>query len=767
MQVHGVLQLTACVLQSAADWHPLPPPLLPPPSSPETAPSDEEDPLSADPSAWPPAAASYAPPPPVPGALLLHAPTARTRKAVSVVLMRSPAFVVLGRGPTVKAAATLRLASLVNRREGAFMSDESRPASDERYRAIFRDARDAILVLDDARYVECNARALEMFGAGLEDIVGRSVGDLSPLRQPDGRRSADAARQLIDAALAGEPQLFEWRSLHKDGTPFDVEVSLNRFAVGGRFLLQARVRDITARKRAAAALHDATDLSRRLVHMSPTFIVAVGPDGKTVLMNQTMASALGYSPDEVVGTDYMATFVPESERPALAAHFARIVSRAEVSARDNHVLTRDGHEILCEWHTIPVFTGHTHDFFIGVGIDVTEIRRAAAEREKLRAELLQAQKMECVSRLAAAAAHDFNNDLSVVIAYGQLALKEARPGDLTHEALSEITQAGERAAALTRRLLLVGRQEVREPQVIDVAELLADLEKTLGRVVDGDIQLKLVLAPELAAIRADRGEIEQIVINLVVNARDAMPDGGELTIETDNIELDAKEAARHGGLKPGPYVLLSVRDTGCGMDDAIKARLFEPFFTTKPKGQGTGLGLPTVARIVHEGGGQVEADSEPGKGSTFRVYLPRLSEPPLAAPVPRGPARPVGGTETILIAEDDAAVRKVAARMLRDAGYTVLTAANGREALETGERYDGEIHLLLTAVVMPQMGGRQLAEQLRKLRPGLRVLFTTGYADETFGPRGILELGMKLITKPLRLDMVQRVREALDAPAAS
>jgi PAS domain S-box-containing protein len=264
------------------------------------------------------------------------------------------------------------------------------PGIDERYRTMFQNARDAIFVLDASRCIECNPYALEMFGVAPEDVVGRAPMGFSPEVQPDGRRSADAASKRIDAALAGEPQFFEWRSLRKDGAPFDAEVLMSRFASEGRYLLLTVVRDVTARKRAEAALHAEEDLCQRLVQLSPTFVVAIGPDFRTVLVNDTMLSALGYRAEEAVGKDYLETFVPESERPALADLFRFIVARRRVPMFENHVLTRTGRKILCQWQTIPVFSGDNYDFFIGVGIDVTEARRAAEESEKLRAQLVKA-----------------------------------------------------------------------------------------------------------------------------------------------------------------------------------------------------------------------------------------------------------------------------------------------------------------------------------------------------------------------------------------
>jgi PAS domain S-box-containing protein len=620
--------------------------------------------------------------------------------------------------------------------------------NDERYRTIFRNAHDAILVLDDLGCVECNPCALQMLGATLEDVVGHSFAHFSPELGLDGRPSVDAARQHLDAALSGEPQFFEWRFLRKDGSTFDAEVSLSSFAVGGRFLIQAMIRDVTARKRAEEALRGEKDFCQKLVQLSPTFVVAIDPRWKTALVNETMLSALGYRLGDVIGKDYFETFVPESERAGVAEVFNRIIYEREVTVSVNHVVTSDGRRVPTEWRGIPVFSGANYDFFIGVGIDITEAKRAAAQREELQAQVSRAQRMESVGRLAAGVAHDFGNLMSVVHANAQLVLRDVDEADPVHALVMDIIEAAERAAALTRQLLAFSRQDVRELHVLDVNDLLVPMERMLGGMIGEAIDLRLVLASDLGLVESDPGQLEQIVLNLALNARDAMPDGGTLTIETANV---------------GPWVLLLVRDTGCGMDEQTKRRLFEPFFTTKPKGRGTGLGLPTVDGIVREGGGHIEVDSELGRGSVFRVYLPRLGREVVVPETARGPARRTAGAETILVVDDDDAVRGVVARVLREAGYSVLVAPNGREALRACERFTGEIHLVLTDVVMPHMGGRQLAEQLKRQRPGLRVIFLSGYTDEAVRGAGRVEPGASWIRKPFReSDVLEKVREALD-----
>jgi CheY-like chemotaxis protein len=360
-------------------------------------------------------------------------------------------------------------------------------------------------------------------------------------------------------------------------------------------------------------------------------------------------------------------------------------------------------------------------------------------------------------------AHDFNNLLSVILSYTTFALEALHEGDPLGGDLLEVKRAGERAATLTRQLLAFSRKQVLQPVALDLNQIANGIENMLRRIIGEDIDFLQVLAPDLGLTLADPGQIEQVLMNLVVNARDAMPEGGKLTIETSNVEIDEEYAAGHVAVKPGSYVQIAVTDTGCGMDEQTRSRIFEPFFTTKEKGKGTGLGLSTVYGIVKQSGGHVWVYSEPGQGTTFKVYLPRahsLAKPVLKELPPS--VHPVGG-ETILVVEDEEALRNVAKRILGAAGYTVLTAANGGEALLTCEQHPTEIHLVLTDVVMPKMSGRVFVERLAKVRPGIRVLYMSGYTDDAIVHHGVLDAGTHFLGKPFTsADLTRKVREALD-----
>jgi signal transduction histidine kinase len=400
-----------------------------------------------------------------------------------------------------------------------------------------------------------------------------------------------------------------------------------------------------------------------------------------------------------------------------------------------------------------------------------ELLRETQERRKtelalVRSEeqLRQAQKLEAVGRLAGGIAHDFNNLLSVVLSYSTLLLGDMRTSDPHRLEIEEIKRAGERAAELTRQLLAFSRQQILDRRLLDINLIVGDLKNILGRTLGEDIELKLLRAPKLDTVQVDRGQVEQVVMNLVVNARDAMPNGGKLTIETANVDLDEAYAREHPGVIPGAFVMIAVSDTGIGMDRATQLRAFEPFFSTKERDKGTGLGLSTVFGIVRQSEGHIWLYSEPGAGTTFRVYFPR-AEGNAETIAPSLPPRSLRGAETILLVEDQDQVRAVASEVLRKYGYHVLEARSPGEALLIAEQHPVTIHLLLTDVVMPKMNGRQLAERILAARPKIRVLFMSGYTDNVITHHGVLDSDVAFVPKPLTpLPLATKVREILDAP---
>jgi two-component system, cell cycle sensor histidine kinase and response regulator CckA len=394
-------------------------------------------------------------------------------------------------------------------------------------------------------------------------------------------------------------------------------------------------------------------------------------------------------------------------------------------------------------------------------LDITDRLRAEADRVTLEDQLRQAQKMEAVGRLAGGIAHDFNNLLTVIIGSGQLLLAEMKPDRPEVSDIEEMVKAGERAAEMTRQLLAFSRRQVIEPREIGLNGIVGSIEKMLKRMIGEDVKLKTVLAPDLGVIRADPGQLDQVLANLAINARDAMPEGGSITMTTANIFLDEAFVAGHADLKAGEFVRLSVSDTGSGMTAETRARIFEPFFTTKDVGKGTGLGLSTVFGIVKQAGGHIEVDTAVGRGTTFELYFPRIE--PAAHPIAAAdPVTAAKGAGTILVVEDNAPLRSLTGRMLRDLGYAVLLASGPDEAMIVSDRHDGPIDLLLTDVVMPGMSGRALANGLTRMRPAMKVLFASGYADEELGRHGVLDSGIALLPKPFTpITLGNKVREVL------
>jgi two-component system cell cycle sensor histidine kinase/response regulator CckA len=410
---------------------------------------------------------------------------------------------------------------------------------------------------------------------------------------------------------------------------------------------------------------------------------------------------------------------------------------------------------------------------IDVEIAVHEIQYGGAQaqlavllditgRHELEEQLRQAQKMEVVGMLAGGVAHDFSNLLTIISGYGQLILKNLGPDDPNRHSAEQIVKAGERAAALTRQLLAFSRRQVLQPKVLELNKLITGLSSMLQRLIGEDVDLQFALSPDLGRVSADPSQIEQVLMNLVVNGRDAMPKGGVLTVETSNGELDENYANRHVAVKPGPYIQLAVSDTGTGMDAATKARLFEPFFTTKPVGSGTGLGLSTVFGIVKQSGGSVEVYSEPGRGTCVKVYLPRIDQPvPVEAEQRKKQLAP--GSETILLAEDDEMVRALVREALHREGYRVIESADPLELRRLASEHRGVIHLLIADVVMPRLGGRDLAEQIRAVRPGMKVLYMSGYTGNALLHSGVLQHDVAFLQKPFTpAALIEKVHEVLE-----
>jgi PAS domain S-box-containing protein len=488
---------------------------------------------------------------------------------------------------------------------------------------------------------------------------------------------------------------------------------------------------------------------RLLVEQMADGIFVADAEGRFLDVNGAGAAMFGYTRDELLERRIQEV-VGAVEAPRLAPQLARLTG-GRVARSEWRLRRKDGSPFLGELMGRQLADGRLQ----GVLRDITE-------RRQLEAQVQQGQRMECVGRLAGGIAHDFNNLLTVILGTVDLALQHAGPGDRLHADLQDVRGAADRAAALTRQLLAFSRKQVLQPKVLSLNTVVSDTLSMLGRLVGEDITVRFVQCGDLQPVKADPGQLEQVLANLVVNARDAMPAGGTLTIETANVELDADYAAEHPSVQPGPHVMLAVSDTGCGMDEETRRQIFEPFFTTKGPGKGTGLGLATVYGIVKQSGGSVWVYSEVGRGTTFKIYLPR-AEGPQSGPagVPAAPG--ARGSETVLVVEDEEALRRLAERSLERAGYTVLTAAGGAEALALLERHEGRVALVVTDVIMPGMSGRELATRVSERYPRVRLVFTSGYTDDAIVERGELEADTHFLGKPYTAAaLTGKVREVLD-----
>ncbi|WP_447972004.1 ATP-binding protein [Nitrospira sp. Kam-Ns4a] len=510
--------------------------------------------------------------------------------------------------------------------------------------------------------------------------------------------------------------------------------------------------EVAERRTAEARLRAELDEVIRIVAHSPAIICGIAPDGTTTFVNPAGERVGGYPAEELVGRSWWRTFYPGEAYRQVEALFEAL---AQGDVRDYEMVLRakSGERRTILWTTISRSdeAGRLVEI-IGFGNDVTERRR-------LEEQLRQSQKMEALGRLAGGVAHDFNNLLSVILGVTELMLRRLSPDDPLAARLARIRQAGERASSLTQQLLAFSRQQVLAPTILDVNAVIANLGEMLQRLIGEHITLGTSLGPGLWPVKADPGQIEQVIMNLTINARDAMPQGGRLNIVTRNVALAEPVLDASGPVPPGPYVLLTVSDTGHGMDSHTLARIFDPFFTTKERGKGTGLGLATVYGIVEQSRGAIRVSSTVGQGTTFEIYLPRAEGPAEAVRPPLPAEGDFHGAGTVLLVEDEDPVRTIAQEILEAYGYQVLPAPNGEEALRICREHPGPIHLLLTDIVMPGMDGREVAARAAEARPGLRILYISGYTDGTFF---LDEPGAPFLAKPFApQDLASKVHAVL------
>lgn len=637
----------------------------------------------------------------------------------------------------------VRFKSVVDERE-RIQAEAERLARE--WQTTFGATNDVILILDmDRRVVRANKAAERLFKCSEKDMVGKPCWEfVHGTTEPIPECPFDSVRESLQRRYF-EMQVGErWFNVKVDPI-LDME---NNFT--GLIHIST---DITERKQVEEALRASEERNRCISETISDYIYSfhVEPDGtmRGGWVNEAFTRTFGLTVDEIENRGGWQTMVHPDDLTTAVEH-ARKVVNGDRDVCEMRFVTRAGEERWLRDYAIPVWSEEEKRVvrIYGAAQDITDQKRSEEEKERLQQQLYQSQKMEAVGRLAGGVAHDFNNLLGIILGYGEMILSRLHPMDPLWESAKEIVDAGKRATTLTRQLLAFSRKQSLQPVIIDLNSIIRDLDKMLRRLIGEDIELELVLSDDLKPVLVDPGQMEQVIMNLSINARDAMPEGGKLIIKTENVELDQPGARRHSLMMPGPYVLLSITDTGCGMDEDVLAQIFEPFFTTKEKGKGTGLGLSTVYGIIKQSGGEICVDSTPGKGTSFYIYLPQKVGEPEAKKTEESREGEAGRGEHVLVVEDEASLRGLIEQMLIRLGYRVSIAAGGGDALLLVEEKGLRPDLLLTDVVMPGMDGSVLAKRLRRTLPDLKILYMSGYTDNAIAHRGVLLPGIPFIHKP-------------------
>ena len=631
-------------------------------------------------------------------------------------------------------------------------AEEAVRERDELLRVLTEHAREFIRLHDlDGRSVYASPSVARLYG--------RAPAMLLEFAHPD---DIEAGQRWWQHVLDGGTNRLESRVRDASGNWRWLETSAALVPYHGRPHILTISRDVTERKEAEAAAKANEERLRLAFEAAKIGTGEMDLQSETIHLSEPMQRVVGLPPgtSTLSFADWVGRVIHPDDRASVQQAVEKGIAGEPHIVLDYRIVWPDG---TVHWATSRATVLYDEagkaTRIIGAIMDITE-------RKRLEDELRQAQKMEAIGHLAGGVAHDFNNLLTVVFGFSEILLQRLPPGDPGRELVFQIRQAGKRAAALTDQLLAFSRRTVLEPKLLDLNESVRESEKMLRRLIGEDVQFNAVFDSDLKPVKVDPAQLGQVIMNLVVNARDAMPTGGKLTIETRNIALDEVSAASIPEAKPGRYVLLAVSDTGTGMPPEVKAHVFEPFFTTKQPGKGTGLGLPMVYGIVKQSGGFISLESEPNRGTAFKIYFP-VAEGCVWEGKPPPSFKPAaGGTETVLLVEDEDAVRSVVFMVLREAGYTVLEANGGREAIRIAETHSGPIHLLITDVIMPEMGGRQLVEHLVTARPNLKVLYLSGHTDDAVIRHGVSEADVAFLQKPFTTATLRnKVREVLGAEA--
>jgi len=623
--------------------------------------------------------------------------------------------------------------------------------SQQKYASMVHSSPDAITLrsLPDRRYLEVNDGFTHLTGYAAEEVLGKTPTELDLWVEREPHQST-----LQQVETQGKVQGEEFRFRTKAGEIRYGRVSAARIEINGQPCVLSVTHDITDRKRAEDKLQASEAHFRSLVHDAPYGIYRVTLDGQFLHVNPALVTMLGYDSEEDLMQHNREEDIyrdPRARELLVKEHWSKNdfgAVEAEWRRKDGKIINirMTGHLVLEKDTSLAFFEVFAED---------------TTERRSLETQLLQSQKMEAIGRLAGGIAHDFNNLLGVILGHSEILEQQVGANSRLRKSVEATRSAAERAAALTMQLLAFSRKQVIEPTVINLNSSVVEVQKLLHRVIGEHIELAIKLQPDLGLVKADTGQISQILMNLAVNSRDAMPSGGTLAIETADADLDDTYVRQHLGAKPGPFVMLAVSDTGIGMDPDVLAHIFEPFFTTKEVGKGTGLGLSMVYGIVKQNNGYIMAYSEPGRGTTFKIYFPRTAE---SLPAPHKLEKEIPtGHETILVVEDESALRELTSALLEEAGYTVLESSGVDDAIAMASDSRQKIDLLLTDIVMPRLDGRELASRLVGIRPTLKILFMSGYTDDVLVHRGAFVRGAMLVQKPFtRSTLLRKVRETLD-----
>lgn len=629
--------------------------------------------------------------------------------------------------------------------------EEALRSAEENYRSIFENAVEGIFQsTPEGRCLSANPAMAKIHGYASSEELLAEVTDIERQVYVN-PKDREALRRLME--YEGFVKGFEYQVYRKDGAKLWVTESARAVhdGCGNILYYEGFVQDITERK-------EAEELSRHLIAASPIGIFII-QDGMFQVVNQWFREITSLGDNNLAKVN-RAEFVHPDDRQEVEKKAASMLAGKRFTPYEYRVSGKDG-KVKWIMETVTPTSYQGKEAVLGFSMDITG-------HKELEKQLLQAQKMEAVGRLAGGVAHDFNNMLGAIIGYNEMLMKSLNREDPTYHYSLEIRKAADRAAVLTRQLLAFSRKQVLQPRKLNLNTVINDLERMLQRLIGEDIELLLNLDPAVAAVKADPGQMEQVLLNLAINARDATPQGGKLIISTANVNLSGALDRDRGDFTPGTYVILSVSDNGLGMDADTLDHIFEPFFTTKALGSGTGLGLSTVYGVVRQSGGYIEVSSSPGVGTTFKIYLPAVGESLETLTTEETEAEPLRGWETILLVEDEDILRQLIKNSLQMNGYKVLEARNSKEALAICERQRQPIHLLLTDVVMPQMSGRDLAQQLAQSYPELKVVYMSGYAEDVLFRQGVLETGITFLQKPFRqYEMTAKLRALLDTPAST